>query len=91
MTGGPGRGQVAGVVYDPYADELFAAAAGCGAFCNGRPIRCGEEARIEEAVVAAGRPALSLSLSIYLSIYLAPSLAPSLFRSLERLLSLVAR
>ena len=71
------------MVYDPYADELFAAAAGCGAFCNGRPIRCGEEARIEEAVVAAGRPALSLYLSIYLSIYLSLSLSLSLPLSLQ--------
>ena len=28
-----------GVVYNPYADELFSAARGGGAFLNGRPIR----------------------------------------------------
>ena len=31
-----------GVVYNPYRDELFAAQRGCGATCNGRPIRVSE-------------------------------------------------
>jgi myo-inositol-1(or 4)-monophosphatase len=30
---------IAGVIYDPMADELFSAATGLGAMCNGQPIR----------------------------------------------------
>ena len=29
----------AGVVYNPYLDEMFAARRGCGAYCNGKRIR----------------------------------------------------
>ena len=31
------------VVYDPFADELFAAQKDCGAFCNGLPIRVSDK------------------------------------------------
>ena len=31
------------MVYDPFADELFSAQKGCGAFCNGLPIRVSDK------------------------------------------------
>lgn len=42
---------VAGVVYDPYADELFAAARGRGAFLNGRPISVDAVQTLSKAMV----------------------------------------
>jgi len=44
----------AGVVYDPMRDELFTAARGLGAFCNGRPIRASRRDRLEEGILALG-------------------------------------
>jgi myo-inositol-1(or 4)-monophosphatase len=45
-----------GVVLDPIHDELFAAARGCGAWCNGRPISVSEVSRIEAAFLGTGLP-----------------------------------
>jgi myo-inositol-1(or 4)-monophosphatase len=45
-----------GVVLDPIHDELFAAVRGCGAWCNGRPIRVSEVSRIEAAFLGTGLP-----------------------------------
>jgi len=47
---------VAGAVYDPLRDELFAAAAGGGAALNGAPIRVSTIARIEDALLVTGFP-----------------------------------
>jgi myo-inositol-1(or 4)-monophosphatase len=48
------RGQVcAGVVYDPLADECFAAARGRGAWLNGRPIHTSRVEQLSQALVAA--------------------------------------
>jgi len=47
---------VAGVIYDPTRDELFAAAKGAGASMNGEPIRVSNIARLEEALIATGFP-----------------------------------
>ena len=44
---------VSGAVYNPYADEMFTAAAGCGAFLNGRPIRVSENG-FDDALVTFG-------------------------------------
>ena len=44
----------AGAVYDVSRDELFAAVAGGGATCNGRPLRCRHEADPALALVATG-------------------------------------
>lgn len=44
----------AGVIYDPMRDELFSAARGQGAFCNGRPIRVSRREKLEEAILALG-------------------------------------
>jgi myo-inositol-1(or 4)-monophosphatase len=51
------RGQlVAGVVYDPLRDELFAAEAGQGARLNGQPIRVSAEAELGRALLTTGFP-----------------------------------
>jgi myo-inositol-1(or 4)-monophosphatase len=44
----------AGVVYDPMRDELFSAARGRGAWCNGRPIRVSRREKLEEGILALG-------------------------------------
>ena len=44
---------VAGVVYDPYLDELFSAGLGEGAYLNGKPIRV-SEAGMDDAVSVVG-------------------------------------
>ncbi len=44
---------ILGVVYDPYADEMFSAADGLGAFCNGTEIRPSDRPA-ERALVALG-------------------------------------
>jgi myo-inositol-1(or 4)-monophosphatase len=50
-----GRG-AAGVIYDPTRDEMFAAAAGKGAFLNGKPIRVSPTARLADCLVGTGFP-----------------------------------
>ena len=48
---------VAGVIYDPRLDELFAAAAGHGATLNGKPIRVSACPDIRDALLSTGFPA----------------------------------
>jgi myo-inositol-1(or 4)-monophosphatase len=43
-----------GIVFDPAADEMFAARRGRGAFCNGVPIKVSNTAQLTEATVDAG-------------------------------------
>lgn len=40
-----------GVIYDPYKDELYTAAAGAGAYCNGTPIKVSAQEALEGACV----------------------------------------
>jgi myo-inositol-1(or 4)-monophosphatase len=47
---------VAGVVYDPMRDELFAAERGKGATLNGKPIGVSKTAVLAESLVATGFP-----------------------------------
>ena len=47
---------VAGVIYDPMRDELFAAERGKGAFLNGKPIHVSPVPVLGEALVATGFP-----------------------------------
>ncbi len=47
---------VAGAVYDPVRDEMFAAAKGAGATLGGRPIRISDCARLEDALLVTGFP-----------------------------------
>jgi myo-inositol-1(or 4)-monophosphatase len=48
--------RVAGTIYDPTRDELFAAELGGGARTNGQPIRVSSTARLAESLVATGFP-----------------------------------
>jgi myo-inositol-1(or 4)-monophosphatase len=51
------KGQsVAGVIYDPTRDELFAAERGAGATLNGERIRVSEVATLEKALLVTGFP-----------------------------------
>jgi myo-inositol-1(or 4)-monophosphatase len=45
---------VAGVVYDPFLDELWEAVAGAAALLNGRRIRVSQRRRLGEAIVTIG-------------------------------------
>ena len=46
--------RVAGVIYDPMRDELFAAALGGGLRLNGEPVRVSAATELERAVLATG-------------------------------------
>jgi myo-inositol-1(or 4)-monophosphatase len=48
-----GRARV-GVVYDPLMDELYHAARGAGAFCNGRALRVSAETALDRSLLATG-------------------------------------
>jgi myo-inositol-1(or 4)-monophosphatase len=51
------RGQrIAGVVYDPTRDEMFAAEKGSGAQLNGEPMRVSSTAKLAECLLATGFP-----------------------------------
>src|SRR5580692_9164078 len=47
---------IAGVVYDPVHDEMFAAEIGGGAYLNNNRIHVSKAARVEDALVATGFP-----------------------------------
>jgi myo-inositol-1(or 4)-monophosphatase len=47
---------IAGVIYDPTRDELFAAARGSGARLNGRPIHVSRTATLSESILGTGFP-----------------------------------
>jgi len=48
--------RVAGVVYDPTRDELFAAEQGSGAYLNGQPIKVSSTSKLAESLIATGFP-----------------------------------
>ena len=48
--------RIAGVIYDPTRDELFAAEQGNGAYLNGRRIHVSQTGRLVESLVATGFP-----------------------------------
>ena len=48
--------RIAGVIYDPTRDEMFAAEKGSGARLNGRPIQVSKIPRVAESLVATGFP-----------------------------------
>jgi len=54
---------VAGVVYDPMRDELFAAERGKGAWLNGKPMRVSRTPELAESLVATGFPSRKRHLS----------------------------
>jgi myo-inositol-1(or 4)-monophosphatase len=52
-----GRETLAGVIYDPLGDQCFSAAAGHGAWCNGKRLKVSETNSISSALVAVSLPA----------------------------------
>ena len=48
--------RIAGVVYDPTRDEMFAAEKGSGSRLNGAPIQVSQTTRLAESLVATGFP-----------------------------------
>ena len=51
-----GRELLAGVIYDPLANELFFAEQGLGAWCNGERLKTSSVASVGEALVAVSLP-----------------------------------
>jgi myo-inositol-1(or 4)-monophosphatase len=49
-----GYATVAGVIYDPFLDELWSAVAGDKARLNGKPIRVSPRAKLDDAIAAMG-------------------------------------
>lgn len=47
---------VCGVVYNPFSDELFSAALGQGATCNGEAISPSSESKLRRSIIATGFP-----------------------------------
>lgn len=45
---------ILGLIYNPYSDELFTAAAGYGATLNGRPIRVSDRKRLADGLIGFG-------------------------------------
>lgn len=43
-----------GIVYNPYTQDLFSARLGCGAFCNGQPIRVSPARTLAESLCSVG-------------------------------------
>jgi myo-inositol-1(or 4)-monophosphatase len=52
-----GGRSVLGVIFDPRQNELFAAARGCGAQLNGKPIRVSNVSTVRDGLIATGFPA----------------------------------
>jgi myo-inositol-1(or 4)-monophosphatase len=52
-----GRELLAGVIYDPVADTMYAASAGQGAWCNGSRLEVSDIAQAADALVAVSLPA----------------------------------
>ena len=55
-----GQKLAAGAVYDPNRDELFSAAAGQGAYLNGKRIRVSDKTDFADAIVSFGFPAVDM-------------------------------
>lgn len=60
---------IAGVVYDPVHDEMFAAERGAGAYLNDRRIHVSKTSSIESSLVATGFPSRKRHLSVNVHFY----------------------
>jgi myo-inositol-1(or 4)-monophosphatase len=60
---------VAGVIFDPERDELFACERGSGAYLNGQRIHVSQVSRIEDALVATGFPSLKRHQNVNVHFY----------------------
>jgi myo-inositol-1(or 4)-monophosphatase len=64
------RGEViAGVVYDPTRDELFAAERGAGAFLNNKRIQASKTANLSESLLATGFPPFASNHDLNIQFY----------------------
>ncbi|HEV7759027.1 MAG TPA: inositol monophosphatase family protein [Acidimicrobiales bacterium] len=54
LDGDQGGEVIAGVVLDAVHGELYTAARGHGAYCNGEPIACSDQADVADALLATG-------------------------------------
>lgn len=63
----------AGVVFDPYKDEMYSATLGAGALCNGQSIRVSDQTKLDGASVATSNSyddaAMARNLQRHLAIY----------------------
>lgn len=59
-----GGEMIAGVVFDPLRDEMFAAERGAGAYCNNHRIQVSKAARLEDSLMATGFPSFKRHLNI---------------------------
>ncbi len=60
---------IAGVVYDPTRDEMFAAEKGAGATLNGAKIEVSKARRLDESLVSTGFPSRKRHLNINIHFY----------------------
>ncbi len=60
---------LAGVIYDPNRNEMFAAERGSGAYLNGRRIHVSTEPRLENSLVATGFPSRKRHLNVNVHFY----------------------
>ncbi len=60
---------IAGVIYDPNRDEMFAAEKGAGATLNGNAIHVSKAARLEDSLVATGFPSRKRNLNANIHFY----------------------
>ncbi len=60
---------IAGVVFDPMRNELFASERGSGAYLNNRRIRVSKVARVQDSLVATGFPSRKRHLNVNVHFY----------------------
>jgi len=60
---------VAGVVFDPMRNEMFASERGSGAYLNNRRIRVSKAARLQDTLVATGFPSRKRHLDVNIHFY----------------------
>ena len=60
---------IAGVIYDPNRDELFAAEKGAGAHLNNRPIKTSNARTVKTSLVATGFPSTKRSQNVNIHFY----------------------
>lgn len=60
---------IAGVIFDPTRNEMFAAELGSGAYLNNRRIRVSKAARIADSLVATGFPSRKRHLNVNVHFY----------------------
>jgi len=60
---------IAGVIFDPSRNEMFASERGSGAYLNNRRIRVSKVARVEDALVATGFPSRNRHLNVNVHFY----------------------